>query len=230
MNPGDPLEALDWPGVTRALDSEGHARLPAFFGAAQVQVLAALAGADAGRASMAAPTPPHGAAMALAPPWPDFLALARAALRRGLQPVARRWCERLGGAGAPAGAGPDGGVPLAGARLDRLRAGQWQPLRGLGADATGSCPFALVALLGEPGREFSGGELVLTERRPRMQSRPVVVPLRRGDAAVVATGPRPCRGANGWYRSSLRLAVGRVREGERLGLLLRIDDDLGAPT
>jgi hypothetical protein len=193
---------VDWPRVERALDAEGHALLPGFFAHAQVR------------------------ALVLASPWPDFLAQAGVALRRGLAPVVRRWRERLGDAQGPGEHEPGGGDRFAGAQLQRLRAGEWQPLRALDTGAAGACPFALVALLSEPGRDFAGGELVLTERRPRMQSRPIVLPLRRGDAAIVATGSRPCRGASGWYRTSLRQAIGRVREGERVGLFLPLDDEI----
>jgi hypothetical protein len=226
MNARDPLGAVDWQRVGQALDDEGHALLPGFVGAAQVQALAALADAGAGLRGPWAATPEHGVAVAFAPPWPDFIGRACAALRRGLMPVARRWRERLGDADGQGERALDGHPPGPCAQLHRLRAGEWQPLRALGAGAGGACPFVLVALLSEPGRDFVGGEVVLTERRPRMQSRAVVLPLRRGDAAIVATGMRPCRGANGWYRASLRQAVGRVHEGERLGLLLALDEEI----
>ena len=76
-------------------------------------------------------------------------------------------------------------------------------------------PLQVVVLLSEPGRDFSGGEFVMTEQRPRMQSRPMVLPLRQGDAAVIAVHQRPVHGARGAYRVNLRHGVSRVRSGQR---------------
>jgi hypothetical protein len=76
-------------------------------------------------------------------------------------------------------------------------------------------------LLSEPGRDFSGGEFVLTEQRPRMQSRADVVPLRQGDAVVFAVHQRPVQGTRGSYRVNLRHGVSRLRSGHRhtLGII-----------
>jgi hypothetical protein len=76
-------------------------------------------------------------------------------------------------------------------------------------------PLQVAILLSEPGRDFTGGEFVLTEQRPRMQSRPQVVPLRQGDAVVFAVCYRPVRGARGAYRVTMRHGVSRLRSGER---------------
>ena len=82
-------------------------------------------------------------------------------------------------------------------------------------------PLQLTILLSEPERDFTGGEFVLTEQRPRMQSRPEVVPLRQGDAVVFAVHHRPVRGTRGFYRVNLRHGVSRVRTGHRrtLGII-----------
>ena len=82
-------------------------------------------------------------------------------------------------------------------------------------------PLQVVVLLSEPGRDFSGGEFVMTEQRPRMQSRPMVLPLRQGDAAVIAVRHRPVQGTRGSYRVNLRHGVSRVRSGHRqtLGII-----------
>ena len=82
-------------------------------------------------------------------------------------------------------------------------------------------PLQLAILLSEPGRDFSGGEFVLTEQRPRMQSRAEVVPLRQGDAVIFAVHHRPVRGARGVYRVHLRHGVSRLRSGRRhtLGII-----------
>jgi len=76
-------------------------------------------------------------------------------------------------------------------------------------------PLQLTLLLSEPGRDFTGGEFVLTEQRPRMQSRAEVVPLDKGDAVVFAVRHRPVQGTRGTYRVSLRHGVSRVRSGHR---------------
>jgi len=70
-------------------------------------------------------------------------------------------------------------------------------------------------LLSEPGADFTGGEFVMTEQRPRMQSRPEVVPLRKGDAVVFAVHHRPVQGARGPYRVTMRHGVSRLRSGQR---------------
>ncbi|QAT84215.1 hypothetical protein EJ065_2643 [Corallococcus coralloides] len=76
-------------------------------------------------------------------------------------------------------------------------------------------PLQVAILLSEPGRDFTGGEFVLTEQRPRMQSRAEVVPLRQGDAVVFAVHHRPVQGTRGTYRVNLRHGVSRVRSGMR---------------
>jgi len=79
-------------------------------------------------------------------------------------------------------------------------------------------PLQVEILLSEPGREFQGGEFVLTEQRPRMQSRAEVVPLRQGQAVVFAVNRRPVRGARGTYGVTLRHGVSRLHAGERFTL------------
>jgi len=230
MHTGDARERPDWSRIERDLDAEGVALLPGFFDAAQVHAMHADFDAAAGGASLFEEAPTgEGVDMPLPAPWPGFLVRAREALSLGLVPIAARWracldAARGDGAG-PAGIGlrPGDDDPFARSHLRLLRAGEWRPLRSAAEDDAHRHPFLLVALLSEPGRDFTGGELVMTERRPRMQSRPIVLPLRRGDAALVAAGPRPCQGTHGTYRTHLRQAVGRVRSGERLGLWLRLD-------
>ena len=76
-------------------------------------------------------------------------------------------------------------------------------------------PLQVTILLSEPGRDFTGGEFVIAEQRPRMQSRPEVVPLRQGDAVVFAVNQRPAQGTRGVHRVKLRHGVSRVRSGHR---------------
>jgi hypothetical protein len=76
-------------------------------------------------------------------------------------------------------------------------------------------PLQVAFLLSEPGRDFEGGEFVMTEQRPRMQSRAIVVPLRQGDGVAFAVHNRPVRGTRGAYRVNLRHGVSRIRSGHR---------------
>ena len=76
-------------------------------------------------------------------------------------------------------------------------------------------PLQMAILLSEPGQDFTGGEFVLTEQRPRMQSKAAVVPLRQGDAVIFAVHHRPVRGTRGFYRVNLRHGVSEVRSGRR---------------
>jgi hypothetical protein len=76
-------------------------------------------------------------------------------------------------------------------------------------------PLQIAILLSEPDRDFTGGEFVLTEQRPRMQSRPEVVSLRQGDAVAFAVHVRPVQGTRGFYRVNLRHGVSRIRSGQR---------------
>ena len=82
-------------------------------------------------------------------------------------------------------------------------------------------PLQVAVLLSEPGRDFEGGEFVLTEQRPRMQSRVEVVPLGQGDAVVFPVSQRPVRGSRGLYRVNMRHGVSRLRAGKRhtLGII-----------
>jgi len=82
-------------------------------------------------------------------------------------------------------------------------------------------PLQVAILLSEPGEDFEGGEFILTEQRPRMQSRAEVVPLTKGDAVVFAVNDRPVQGARGDYRVKMRHGVSTLREGHRhtLGII-----------
>ncbi len=82
-------------------------------------------------------------------------------------------------------------------------------------------PLQIAILLSEPENQFAGGEFILTEQRPRMQSRAQVVPLKQGDATIFPVQHRPCQGRNGFYRVTMRHGVSRVTYGERhtLGII-----------
>lgn len=160
-------------------------------------------------------------------PLPEPLASLRSSLYAHLVPLARRWHEALG---------LDASFPDShAAYLERCRAaGQARPTplllrygpgdyNCLHQDLYGDLVFPLqvACLLSEPGRDFSGGELVLTEQRPRMQSRATVVPLQQGDAVAFAVRDRPVPGKRGTYRVKMRHGVSALLGGRRhvLGLI-----------
>ncbi len=154
-------------------------------------------------------------------PLPSLLEELRTALYPPLARVANRWSARMG---------TERSYPETHAEFLKLchDAGQTRPtplllryvagdFNALHQDLYGDLAFPLQAaiLLSEPGRDFTGGEFVLTEQRPRMQSRAEVVPLRQGDAVAFAVHNRPARGVKGDYRVNLRHGVSRLRSGLR---------------
>ena len=154
-------------------------------------------------------------------PLPDLIAEVRTALYRQLAPLANCWNERMGIAvrypddhaafiARCHEAGQARPTPL----LLQYGAGDYNCLH---QDLYGEhvFPFQVAFLLAEPQREFTGGEFVLTEQRPRMQSRAEVVPLQQGDGVIFAVHHRPVQGARGTYRVNLRHGVSRVRSGRR---------------
>lgn len=154
-------------------------------------------------------------------PLPDVLATLRPLIYGRLAPIANRWNAALGIAQRYPEAlddflalchaqGQQRPTPL----LLKYGAGDYNCLH---QDLYGDLffPFQMVILLSEPEKDFTGGEFTLVEQRPRMQSRPEVVPLRQGEAAIFAVQHRPVQGTRGAYRVSLRHGVSRVRSGER---------------
>ena len=162
-----------------------------------------------------------------ASPLPPLVQALREGLYAGLVGVANRWQEALGRDDRfPATheefrarchlAGQTRPTPL----LLQYEAGDYNCLH---QDLYGPhvFPLQVACLLSEPGAEFAGGEFVLTEQRPRMQSRAEVVPLRQGDAVAFAVHHRPVNGTRGTYRVNMRHGVSRVRSGRRhtLGII-----------
>jgi hypothetical protein len=160
-------------------------------------------------------------------PLPEIIAGLRTALYERLVPVANRWNTAMG---------VDVQYPPRHADFIARchEAGQRKPtplLLQYGADDFNCLhqdlygehvfPLQVAILLSEPGRDFTGGEFVLTEQRPRMQSRPEVVPLHQGDAVAFAVHHRPVQGTRGVYRVNLRHGVSHIRSGRRhtLGII-----------
>ena len=160
-------------------------------------------------------------------PLPPLVEGLRTALYRRLAPIANRWHERMG----MDARFPDDHAAFierchaAGQRLPTpllLQYGK-DDYNCLHQDLYGEhvFPLQVAVLLSEPGKDFEGGELVLTEQRPRMQSRAEVVQLRKGDAVSFAVNSRPQTGARGDYRVKMRHGVSRLRAGHRhtLGII-----------
>lgn len=226
----DAVAALDWATIAAELDARGVAVIGQLLGAEACAALAALYPHEApfrSRVVMARHGFGRGEYKYLAYPLPEPVAALRAALYRRLAPVANRWSEALRVAARyPEGhaaflarchaAGQARPTPL----LLRYGPGDYNCLHQdlYGAHAF---PLQVAVLLSEPGSDFTGGELVLSEQRPRAQSRVEVVPLRRGDAALFAVSHRPVMGARGAHRVTMRHGVSRLRTGERhtLGII-----------
>jgi hypothetical protein len=165
-----------------------------------------------------------------APPLPEPLAGLCSAFYRQLAPIANRWNEMLDSHERyPAEFTDfqrqcrDAGQSRPLSAISCLRKADYQALH---QNADGDCifPLQLIVLLSEPERDFTGGEFVMVEQRPRMQSRPIVLPLRQGDAAIIPVADRPCKGGNGYYRVRLKHAISRVKGGERIGVELLFHD------
>jgi hypothetical protein len=161
---------------------------------------------------------------------PEDLAALRASLYGRLVGTANRWQEglgeqrrypeRFGGLSARATVGQSAAPERS--TLSRFCMGEhWGLHRDLDGERT--FPLQVSVLLSRPDRDFAGGQFVMTEQRPRMQSRPIVIVPKQGDAIIFAADGRPVRGTKGLYRVSLKHAVSPVRSGERLALELRLD-------
>jgi hypothetical protein len=225
------VAALDWAAAEASLDATGNAVLGSLLDPAECREVAALYDAGEERFRSRVVMARHGFGRGeykyFAAPLPSVVAALRGALYGRLAPVANRWSEAMGlPTRYPAAhaeflsrchaAGQAKPTPL----LLRYSAGDYNCLH---QDLYGehAFPLQVVILLSAPGEQFEGGELVLTEQRPRMQSRAEVVPLRQGEAAAFAVNHRPVQGTRGLYRVTMRHGVSRVRRGERqtLGII-----------
>jgi uncharacterized protein len=218
------ISAYDWAAVTAELDARGSAILPGLLSVAACEELGSLY-ADDGRFRSRVVMGRHGFGQGeykyFAYPLPTAVAELRAALYAPLAPLANEWSRRLGETRRYPqrledflahchGAGQVKPTPL----LLRYGVDDYNCLH---QDLYGEWvfPLQLTVLLSRPGRDFTGGEFVLTEQRPRRQSRAEVVPLGQGDAVLFAVHHRPIRGKRGDYRVNLRHGVSRVRAGSR---------------
>jgi hypothetical protein len=224
--------SFDWPRIAADLDAAGCATTGPLLDPDACETLAALYDDPApfrSRVVMARHGFGRGEYRYFAYPLPEPLPALRKALYAGLAPVAERWRQAMGGAGDPFpptleeflarchAAGQAKSTPL----LLSYGPGDYNCLH---QDLYGAHVFPLQAtiLLSAPGRDFEGGEFVLTEQRPRMQSRVEVVTLAQGQAVIFAVNQRPVQGTRGPYRVAMRHGVSRVRAGLRrtLGLIL----------
>ncbi len=218
------VASIDWGRVSQHLDSHGNMRIERLITPEECGELAALYPIDGlfrSRVVMARHGFGRGEYKYFSYPLPDIVADLRAAFYPRLAIVANRWNSAMG---------IDIRYPEKHADyLARCHAaGQVRPtplLLRYGADDYNCLhqdlygehvfPLQVAILLSEPARDFTGGEFVLTEQRPRMQSRPEVVPLRQGDAVIFAVHHRSVQGTRGVYRVSLRHGVSRIRAGHR---------------
>ena len=218
------VDAIDWTQATADLDAQGYAVLKGLLSPDECAALVSLYPDDKNfrsRIVMGSHGFGRGEYKYFAYPLPDLIAQLRPALYARLYPVANRWNETMG---------IDIRYPdRHEAFLRRCHdAGQVRPTplllqygegdyNCLHQDLYGEhvVPLQVAILLSEPERDFTGGEFVLTEQRPRMQSRAEVVPLRQGDAVIFAVHNRPVKGTKGTYRVNLRHGVSRIRSGMR---------------
>jgi hypothetical protein len=215
---------LDWRRISQDLDAFGNAMIERLLTPAECDMLAGLYQHDAvfrSRVVMAQHGFGRGEYKYFRYPLPGLIAGLRTSFYPCLAPIANRWTIAMGIR-----------VRYPEKHEDFIarchQAGQHRPtplLLQYGRDdynclhqdlyGEHAFPLQITILLSEPGRDFTGGEFVLAEQRPRMQSRPEVVPLRQGDAVVFAVDQRPVRGTRGVYRVKLRHGVSRVRSGHR---------------
>ena len=221
---------FDWPRISQELDNQGNAVLERLVSPDECQALAAMYPKDElfrSRVVMGRHGFGRGEYKYFNYPLPDIIAELRKVLYERLAPVANRWNAAMSSEirypethaaflRRCQGAGQVRPTPL----LLQYGEGDYNCLH---QDLYGEhvFPIQVAILLSEPSRDFTGGEFVLTEQRPRMQSRPEVVPLCQGDAVAFAVHHRPVKGTRGFYRVNFRHGVSRLRSGRRhtLGII-----------
>jgi uncharacterized protein len=215
---------LDWDALSQDLSARGNAVVAKLLTSAECEALAGFYAAEASfrnRVVMHRHGYGKGEYKYFAYPLPEIVAELRSAFYPRLVPIANRWNQQMGiDVAFPDAhaaylaqchkAGQERPTPL----LLQYQAGDYNCLH---QDLYGEqvFPLQVAVLLSQPGRDFSGGEFVMTEQRPRMQSRPEVVPLEQGDAVIFAVHHRPVQGTRGVYRVNMRHGVSLVRSGHR---------------
>jgi hypothetical protein len=226
----DRLQAQPWKEIEASLDADGNAILPNLLTEQESRIIAGLYAEDSlfrSRVVMSRHGFGRGEYKYFNYPLPDLIATLRVGLYAKLAPVANRWNIAMNlPARYPANhedfvrrcheAGQKKPTPL----LLQYGPGDYNCLH---QDLYGEhvFPIQVAILLSQPGADFTGGEFVLTEQRPRMQSRPEVVNLHQWDAVAFAVHHRPVQGSRGAYRVNLRHGVSRIRSGSRhtLGII-----------
>jgi hypothetical protein len=221
------IEGADWTAVGASLDERGWALIEGVLDAIECRSIAALYDDERrfrSRILMARHGFGRGEYKYFGCPLPPIVSALRESLYPRLAPIANRWNESMR---------IDVRFPSThGEFLDRCHAaGQTRPtplllrygpgdFNALHQDLYGEqvFPLQVAFLLSEPSRDFIGGELVLTEQRPRMQSRVSVVPIHQGDGVIFAVNQRPMKGARGFYRVTMRHGVSEIRSGSRFTL------------
>ena len=224
------VKGLDWERVSHELDAQGSARLERLLSPDACQMVAGLYPQEAifrSRVEMRRHGFGRGEYKYFSYPLPQLVGDLRTTVYPLLVPIANRWNTAMG---------LDVRYPEEHADfIERCHhAGQVRPtplLLQYGADDYNCLhqdlygehvlPLQLAILLSDPHTDFTGGEFVMTEQRPRRQSRPIVVPLRQGDGVLFAVHQRPVQGTRGVYRVHLRHGVSRIRSGHRhtLGII-----------
>lgn len=221
------IAGLDWRAIEVALDAVGCAVTGPLLVREECAEIAGQYGSDGlfrRRIVMAQHGYGRGEYKYFAYPLPALVAGLRTALYARLAPIANRWARALDGGGDYPdehaaylaqchAAGQTRPTPL----VLQYAAGDYNCLH---QDLYGDLyfPLQVAFLLSVPGHDFTGGEFVMTEQRPRMQSRVEVVPLRQGEGVIFAVNHRPLRGTRGCYRVTMRHGVSRLRSGRRLTL------------
>jgi hypothetical protein len=225
--PETTVAKLDWASLAESLDQRGFALTSPLLTPAECGSLAGLYGEGdrfRRRVVMAHHGYGQGEYQYFTYPLPPLVARLREAFYARLAPIANRWREMLGEGGRlPAAldaylaechaAGQTRPTPL----MLKYGPGDYNRLH---QDLYGAhvFPLQLTILLSAPEADFAGGEFVLTEQRPRQQSRVEVVPLQQGEAVIFAVHHRPAQSARGFYRATMRHGVSQLRQGERFTL------------
>jgi hypothetical protein len=223
----DPVALVDWHEVSASLDEQGYAITPPLIDAEECHRLAALYPRDnvfRSRVVMQRHGFGRGEYKYLCYPLPDTVEALRQSIYPHLVLIANRWRDRLH---------EEGRLPpsLAAYLAQCHKAGQERPTplilkyeagdyNCLHQDLYGELifPLQLTVLLSAPGKDFTGGEFLLVEQRPRAQSKGEVVPLQQGEAVIFPVHHRPVEGTRGPYRVTTRHGVSRLRSGERYTL------------